>query len=465
MSIEQEKQQLEQQQRDLMQQKNSMQQKIAQQQKQLLHQEQEEKEWRIQQQEESAQADATIKKLEQEHDFAESQRLKTKKIQQEKEFATQKEQKEAELKKQQAQIAHDRQELESLKQDYEKIAQELVLKDKQQRQVVDGLVTKMNSFHASNDVAKLRQKSASLKADIAELKSSLLKEARTFIDLLKVSLDGIEKRISYVEKMTSDGFNKQINQIKQRIAAATRPEELNSAQVAIDAIKKNITSSPLLQSHKNSLYDRVARELEPLLIQKEASESSQETKQITVSGSVEQQQESSAGESAPEQMMNQEPEQEPTPEKSETKTPPAAAPQQKKQSSSSQKTEGRSVQGFVLNKKGDNFDPIEYQNVTVITDKTGRVVRVAYNKQNIQLFPVPKSVASTRDSTPEWIAAEMYAQQLGNDQNRIAQVLKQAKAHHAQQSHYDHADPHYNQELFDYLRLGLIPILEAKAKK
>lgn len=453
VQIEQEIKSLEQQQQDLAGQQRDMQQKLAKQQEQLLYKEQEHKEWRTSQKEKLAQADAVIKKLEKEHDFAESQRLKMLKKEQENQYAAQKTPKKDVLEKQRAQLEQDRQEQNRLQQLYENITQSLESKRNEQRKIVDAMVAKMNALHANNDIATLRKAKTTLKTKIERLKSSSLKEAAAFIDLLQVSLQEIRKRISYLEKTMSAKYQKQIVQIKKEIDASKRPEEFDNVQLAVANLKKNIILQPLSKFSKNSLLNQIERELEERLSRQKVSAEPAHDEQVTVSHTGEQQEESAETESE-----SDEHEQEVEEVTKDTQQP-------KKEENALPKTENTKVVGFVLNKNGNNFEQKEYQNVVVTMGPQGEVTRIVHNNQTIPVIPLPAGVEDIHDNAPEWIAAEIYLQQLGNDPKRIEQLLKQSKTHYEKQANYDVANSNYNEKLFNYLRRGLIPLLKVKATK
>ncbi len=452
VQIEQQIKDLEQQQQDLAEQKRSMQQRLAKQQEQLLYKEQEHKEWRTNQKEKLAQADAVIKKLEQEHDFAESQRLKMQKKEQEDQYTAQKTPKKDELEKQRAQLEQDRQEGDRLLQHYEKITQSLASKKKEQREIVEAFGAKMNALHANNDLTTLRKAKATLKTKIEHLKSSSLKEVSAFIDLLQVPLQDIRKRISYLEKTMAAKYQKQIAQIKKDIDVSSRPEELDNVQLAVNNLKKNIISQPLSKSSKNSLLNQIERELEERLSRKKIAAEPPHDEQVTVSHTGEQQEEPAQAE--PESDAHEQ----------EVEEVAKDTQQTKKEENTLPKTENKTVVGFVLNKNGTNFEKKEYQNVIVTMGPQG-VTHIAHNNQTIHIVPVPPAAEYTHDNSPEWIAAEIYLQQLGNNKKRIEQLLKQSKMHYEKQASYDVANSNYNEKLFNYLRRGLIPLLEAKAAK
>lgn len=453
VQIEQEIKSLELQQQDLAGQQRGIQQKLAKQQEQLLYKEQEHKEWRTSQKEKLAEADAVIKKLEKEHDFAESQRLKMQKKEQETQYAAQKTPKKDALEKQRSQLEQDRQEQNRLQQQYESITQSLESKRNEQRKIVDVMSAKMNALHANNDIATLRKAKTTLKTKIERLKSSSLKEAAAFIDLLQIPLQEIRKRISYLEKTMSAKYQKQIMQIKKEIDTSKRPEEFDNVQLAVANLKKNIISQPLPKSSKTSLLNQIERELEERLSrQTVAAEPSQEG-QVTVSHTGEQQEESAGAE--PESDEHEQ----------EVEEVTRDAQQPKKEENALPKAENTKVVGFVLNKDGTKFEKKEYQNVAVTMGPQGAVKRIVHNGHTIHVTPVPSAAEYTHDTSPEWIAAEIYLQQVGNDPKRIEQLLKQSKMHYEKQANYDIANSNYNEKLFNYLSRGLIPLLEAKTKK
>lgn len=454
VKIEQHKLELEKQQRDLLQQETILQQKIARQQEHLLYKEQEDKEWREVKQEELAQSDAAIKKLEKEADFAESERLKGQKKQLAHEIAEQRTQNEVELKKQQNQLAQHQQELARLKNEQEKGVADIAAKENEQQQIVDALVTKSMQLRASNDMKALRREAAQLKAYITQIKTSPLKESTSFMRALQVPLESIEHRMAYLEKRAAEVFNKKISHIKKNIVAVRFPEELHNISMAIGELKKEIGSSMLLQQRQSDLYNRIRSELESLLMQKDLSEATVEPIAVVASKDiVQEEQEMPVQEVLPEPISNE----------SEAKQPPVAiVPPIEKSITVSLKPEARSIAGFVLDKMGQNFVPIEYRNVLITTDNNGKVTGISYNNKVIQLIFDP---LMARENSSNWIAAEIYAHQIGNDQKRIAQLLERARAHYMQQAGYDPKEARHNAKLFDFLRAGLIPVLEAKSNK
>lgn len=454
MHIQQKKQTVEDQQRILAQQESDIQQKIARQQEQLLYKEQEVKEWRAQQQEELNRSDIIIKKLQQENDFAESERLKAQKNKLEQTFVTQKDQREAELKKQYAKITGYQQELNRLKQEREALQTTLANKDTEQKKLIDTLVTKSVPLQTGNDLATLRKAATELKIYIDTIKSSSLKDASAFINLLQNPLDGINQKITHLTKMAHEGFIKQANYIKKNIIASRRPEELNNIKVIIDKLKKDISTSMLSKSQQKTLYDYIETQLESLVTQKNNADSGAQAPPVAITASRPIREPSISPQ-----------DQEPADAQPETELQVTTEPEPTTQPvASEKKTENLTINGFVLNSKGNGFNATEYRNVAVVTDQKGDVVRIVHDNKNIGLILVPKSI-STNNNSPEWIAAEIYAQQLGNDQKLITQTLEQAKAQYNEQAKYDHADVRYNKKLLDYLHVGLIPVLETKKTK